>query len=313
MKNYFLAFLFVSFSVIAQTQKDCSKCSSEIIDENNLQSLDSYALKILKNEIYARKGYTFSNQDYSNYFKKFAWYKPLNNNENIKFSDIETKNIEIINQTINQISQLISTQQNSKYKTLSEEKIKEIFTNKRKKDLGINYFIWKVYDYQDKTGNYYLVLTEDKFDEPIDGRPSNNAIKAFNFKVEKEIWTKTFETNEAKKGDEATIWFWSRYIYVEDFDSDGIIEPILFYGTNGDNGRVKILIYYKGKKIGIRIQNGDLDYQRNFSVDADFYKLPKKIQDIVKEQMNLIATNGNSILPYGWEKKMAKKMTLITE
>lgn len=313
MKKYFLAFLFVSFSVIAQTQKDCSKCSSEIIDENNLKSFDSYALKILKNEIYARKGYTFSNQDYSNYFKKFTWYKPLNNNEKIKFSDIETQNIEIINQTINQISQLVSTQQNSKYKTLSEEKIKEIFTSKRKKDLGINYLIWKVYDYQDKTGKYFLVLTEDKFDEPIDGRPNNNAIKAFNFKVEKEIWTKTFETNDAKNGDEASIWFWSRYIYVEDFDNDGIIEPILFYGTNGDNARVKILIYYKGKKIGIRIQNGDLDYQRNFSVDADLYKLPKKIQDTVKEQMSLIATNGNSILPYGWEKKMAKKMTLITE
>lgn len=313
MKKYFLVFLFVSFSVLAQKQRDCSKCSSEIIDENNLQSLDSYGLKLLKNEIYARKGYTFSNQDYSNYFKKFAWYKSLNNNEKIKFSDIEIQNIEIINQTINQISQFISTQQNSKYKTLSDEKIKEIFTEKRKKDLGINYLIWKVYDYQDKTGSYYLVLTEDKFDEPSDERPNNNAIKAFNFKVEKEIWTKTFETNEAKTGDEATIWFWSRYIYVEDFDNDGTIEPILFYGTNGDNGRVKILIYYKGKKIGIRIQNGDLDFERNFSVDTEFYNLPKKIQDVVKEQMNSIVANNHSILPYGWEKKMAKKMTMITE
>ena len=51
MKKYFLAFLFVSFSVLAQKQRDCSKCSSEIIDENNLQSLDSYGLKLLKNEI----------------------------------------------------------------------------------------------------------------------------------------------------------------------------------------------------------------------------------------------------------------------
>lgn len=56
----------------------------------------------------------------------------------------------------------------------------------------------------------------------------NSAIKAFNFKIDGENWTKTFETNDTKHPEEVSIWFWSRYIYVEDFDNDGIIEPIIF-------------------------------------------------------------------------------------
>lgn len=317
MKKYGLAFLFFSLSISAQIPKDCSRCSSEIIDESKIQSLDSYAVKLLKNEIYARKGYTFSNPIFADYFKKFNWYKPLNANSNINFSDLETRNIAILNQKISEISEFISTEQNSKYKTLSAQEQKKIFTEARKKELGINFNIWKVYDYQDKTGKFYLVLTEDNANGQTDKNPMNNAIKAFNFKVDNSIWKKTFETNDTKNSGESSIWFWSRYIYVEDFDNDGIIEPIIFYGTGGDNGysdgRVKILIYYKGKKIGIRIQNGTLDDERNFSVDAEFYNLPKKIQDKVFDQMNFMVKNEHSILPYGWQKKMVKKMTFITE
>lgn len=317
MKNYLLCLLLASVSVTAQNLKDCSKCSSETISENTIENLDIYALKLLKNEIYARKGYVFSNPEYAAYFKNKSWYKPLNNNDAIEFSDIEQKNISLLAQKISEISQYVANEQNSKYKTLSEEKIKELFTVKKKKELGINFSIWKVYDYQDKTGNYYLVLTEEKVKEPKDGNYFNNSIKAFNFKAENDTWTKTFETNDLKKPEEESIWFWTKYIYVEDFDNDGIIEPIVIYGTNGyngyDDGRIKILLYYKGKKIGLRIQNGILDDQRNFNVDADFYNLPKNLQDKIISQMNLMVENNHSILPYGWQKKMAKKMTFIEE
>lgn len=317
MKNYWLVFLLFSGAVVAQIPKDCSKCSKELISESQLQSLDSYTLKLLKNEMYARKGYVFSNLNYSEYFKKFDWYKPIDENSKISFSDIETKNIAILNQKINEISEFISTEQNSKYKTLSDQKIQEIFTDAKKKQFGILFFIWKVYQYEDKTGKYYLVLTEDGDKREVEKQPMNKSIKAFNFKIDGDNWIKTFETNDTKLSEEVSIWFWTRYVYVEDFDNDGIIEPIIFYGSNGyngyDDGRAKILIYYKGKKVGIRIQNGILDDERNFSVDADFYNLPKKIQDKVFEQMNFMEKNNHSLLPNGWQGKVAKKMTFIKE
>ncbi|MFB9079401.1 YARHG domain-containing protein [Flavobacterium procerum] len=317
MKFYFYVMLFVAFSVKSQNKLDCSKCSSEIIDESKLENEDIRSLKLLKNEIYARKGYVFSSPEYSGFFKKYSWYKPVNDNKSIVFSDTEIRNIAILTQKISEISEYLSNEKNSKYKTLSEEKINQIFTKERRKELGINFVIWKVYDYKDKTGSYYLVLTEDKYKENVKGNNFNNAVKAFNFKIENNRWTKTFETNDFKESHEDSIWFWSRYIYVEDFDQDGIIDPIVIYGTSGpnlyDDGRIKILLYYKGKKIGIRIQNGVLDDERNFTVDASFYALPKKIQDKIIEQMNLMVENNHSILPHGWQKKMAKKMTFIQE
>ncbi|KAF2516606.1 YARHG domain-containing protein [Flavobacterium foetidum] len=317
MKFYCYVMLFVAFSIYAQNRLDCSKCSSEIIDEAKLNNEDIASLKLLKNEIYARKGYVFSNAEYATIFKKYSWYKPVNDNKSIVFSDIEVKNIAILGQRISEISEYLNNENNSKYKTLSEEKVNQIFTKEKRKELGVNFVIWKVYEYKDKTGSYYLVLTEDKYKESVKGNNFNNAVKAFNFKIENDRWTKTFEINDFKESHEDSIWFWSRYIYVEDFDQDGIIDPIVIYGTSGLNlysdGRIKILLYYKGKKIGIRIQNGILDDERNFSVDADFYALPKKIQDKIVEQMNLMVGNNHSILPYGWQKKMAKKMTFISE
>lgn len=317
MKFYLCSILFAAFSINAQNKIDCSKCSVELIKESTLQNEDAYSLKLLKNEIYARKGYVFSNAEYSDYFKKYNWYKPLSDNNGIVYSDTEIRNIAILNQRISEISEFLENEKNSKYKTLSKQKTDQIFTKEKRKELGINFNIWKVYNYKDTTGEYYLVLTEDKFKESVDGNNFNNAVKAFNFKIDNGFWIKTFETNDFKDNYEESIWFWSKYIYVEDFDRDGIIDPMIIYGTGGANlysdGRIKILLYYKGKKIGIRIQNGVLDDERNFNVDPDFYTLPKPIKDKIIEQMNLMVENGHSILPYGWQKKMAKKMTFISE
>lgn len=314
-KLIIILFLFPTI-IFAQIPKDCFNCSSVLIESSELGNLEIYKLRLLKNEIYARKGYVFSNKEFKDYFKKLSWYKPLNNNKLIKLSDTETRNVATISQRISEISEFISVEENSKYKTLSEEKIKEIFTEQKRQELKILSNIWKVYDYKDKTGNYYLVLTEDKYDENI-GNRDNISIKAINYKIENKTWKKTFETNDFKENYETGIWFWTRYIYVEDFDNDGIVEPILFYGTNAsngyDDGRIKILIYHKGKKIGIRIQNGILDDERNFTVDATFYSLPKTIQEKVLQQMNAMVENNHSILPYGWQEAMKKKKLFIQE
>lgn len=317
MKFYLCIILLITLSLKAQNKIDCSKCLVELIDESKLQNEDLNSLKLLKNEIYARKGYIFSNSEYANFFKKYSWYKPVSDNNSIVYSDIEIKNIATLTQRISEISEALVNENNSKYKIISKEKTDEIFNEEKKKELEIKFDIWKVYNYKDKTGEYYLVLTENKFKEPVNGNFFNNSIKAFNLKKENNRFVKTFEINDTKGKNEESIWFWTRYIYVEDFDDDGIIEPIVIYGTSGNNGyddgRIKILLYYKGKKIGIRIQNGILDDERNFSVDADFYTVPKKIQDKILEQMNSMVKNNHSILPYGWQKKVAKKMTFIQE
>lgn len=60
------------------------------------QELSTKDLRIIRNEIYARHGWTFSSADLKEYFSKKPWYKPLGNNNSIKLNEMETINVERI-------------------------------------------------------------------------------------------------------------------------------------------------------------------------------------------------------------------------
>lgn len=71
-----------------------------VIGEEELNSYDKEKLTLLKNEIYARHGYKFTNKEMKKYFKEKSWYK-----ENEDFSlkllnDIEKENIRNINKML---------------------------------------------------------------------------------------------------------------------------------------------------------------------------------------------------------------------
>lgn len=198
---------------------------------------------------------------------------------------------------------------------LSQEDLDLLFTDEVKSENDIIYPIYRAYAYADVSGSYQVVLTE-RLEE------QNDSIQAFCFKVdagghiEKRMWKLTDYTR-IDEPEESAIWFWTKYATFEDFDNDGSIEPIIIYGTNGDNGkddgRVKILIYHNGKKVGIRHQNQPLDYDRFTTVDASFYELPASIQAGVETIMHRIYDDGNAIFPAGWEDGLKKKKLLLNE
>ncbi len=85
-------------------------------------------------------------------------------------------------------------------------------------------------------------------------------------------------------------------------------------GPNGkDDGRLKLILYVGEKKVGIRHQNGVLDFQRYMQVDAAFYSLPFAIQEKVKSNLIRIETEGYAILPANWKEAMLAKQTMIKE
>lgn len=191
-----------------------------------------------------------------------------------------------------------------------------------KKELGIEFPIFKTYKYSDKSGNYQLVLTESR-DSIKDKDTINLKIKAFNFKETPGGLNKEWEVNDfalptaADHDGEETIWFWTKYLNLKDIDKDGLADVIMTYGTNGingyDDGRIKILLWHKGQKIAIRHQNGVLDEQRNTQVDPKFYKLPAAIQKHVKALMDKMDANQVAIFPYGWQDAMKKHETDFDE
>ena len=63
-----------------------------------IASFNEKELRILRNEIFARKGYQFKSKDLQEYFSKFEWYTPLySENEIANYLDeIDRHNIEVI-------------------------------------------------------------------------------------------------------------------------------------------------------------------------------------------------------------------------
>jgi len=209
-----------------------------------------------------------------------------------------------------------------KFRILTETETDNIFTQKIKAALRIDYPVFRTYYFKDMAGEHYLLLTEREYKKQYD-EALNDTIKAFLIKKEGDKlavdWIlRDFILAENKaEMKENSIWFWTKYIDLNDYDSDGFIDPIIIYGTSGkngtDDGRIKIIIYYKGQKYAIRHQNGSLDFDRNTQIDAKFYDLPAKIQDRVKEIMDKMTENAQAIFPYGFKEKMDAKKTYFDE
>jgi len=169
-------------------------------------------------------------------------------------------------------------------------------------EFAIHFPIRRVYAYSDRSGKHYCVLTEklDSVESNKDGTPDtlHRAIRAIDLKEDsgrlKKIWEMNdFAMRDPKSGGvEQSIWFWTKFVELTDFDGDGLIDPVLVYGSRADDeagGRIKFLIYYKGKKIAIRHQDSDLDEGRSTEFDKDFYGLPGKVKAAVKSK--IIAIN----------------------
>jgi hypothetical protein len=193
-----------------------------------------------------------------------------------------------------------------KSRILFSPEIQTIFTDSIKKSFNIKYPIFRVYNYADKSGDYYCVLTESRDSISNEKDPFNHSISAVDLKYDKGRFKKTWEINDHVKNDsvETSIWFWTSYFDFKDFDNDKIIEPIIVYGTSGmngyDDGRIKFIIYYKGKKVAIRQQNGVLDGERKTEIDNSFYSLPQKLKDNIKTKMALMEKQGKAIFTATW-------------
>lgn len=205
---------------------------------------------------------------------------------------------------------------------MNDAEIGKVFSQEILEKNGVEYPIFRGYKYEDDNGTHYILLTE-KAGVPSKTDPQTEAIAAFFFDEKTESVTlkrtvKDFRSDEANKvSSEKSIWFWTKFLRLEDLDNDGLIDPIVVYGSTGINkfhdGRIKILVFHNDEKYAIRHQNGTLDDERETAVDEKFYNLPETIQITVKELMTLIASKNFAIFPAGWENAMKNKKTEFNE
>lgn len=70
--------------------------STRLLRNSDIQGLTSWDLKIMRNEIFARKGYIFKTEDMTTYFSSQSWYDPKYSKVDKLLSSIEKRNIEYI-------------------------------------------------------------------------------------------------------------------------------------------------------------------------------------------------------------------------
>ncbi|MFH0894400.1 MAG: hypothetical protein V2A54_08180 [Bacteroidota bacterium] len=189
--------------------------------------------------------------------------------------------------------------------------------------LGIRFPVFKAYTYTDKSGEYCVVLTERSYKPREKETDFNDTIQAFCFTKKGADLSPYWSLRDfiLKGGDnrseETSIWFFSKFMLFDDLDNDGKVDPVVVYGTTADNGsddgRIRILVYYKGQKRAIRHQNSPYDGGRYTKVDAEYYDLPQSIQTRVLKVMEDLYEADRAIFPAGYKEKMKLKKTSFDE
>lgn len=72
------------------------EASDRLLTSDDVSNLNSWELKIMRNEIFARYGYIFKKEEMRSYFNAQRWYTPRYENVDGMLSDVEKKNIELI-------------------------------------------------------------------------------------------------------------------------------------------------------------------------------------------------------------------------
>ncbi|WP_205512263.1 M949_RS01915 family surface polysaccharide biosynthesis protein [Longitalea arenae] len=218
----------------------------------------------------------------------------------------------LINSAIAQTSSLTSD-------IVSPRELTALLTDSIKKEMNINFPVYRAHRYADRSGKHYCILTESR-DAIKDKDTLHHTIKAVNILEAEGKLSKAWEMNDhiiKSEQEENSIWFWTKYMEFKDHDKDGLTDPFIIYGTSGmdgtGNGRIKILIYYKGRKVAIRHQNGTLDFERETQVDQAFYDLPLPLQKAIQKKMELMTQNNVAIFPAGWQTAMKQKKLVFNE
>lgn len=83
-----------TLAVVAVSAEIVPASDDRYLQEADLVGLDKRMLRIARNEIFARHGYSFNSSDLRSHFSQYTWYNPYT--KNVALSRVEQSNIEFI-------------------------------------------------------------------------------------------------------------------------------------------------------------------------------------------------------------------------
>ncbi len=83
------------YGKVAQVNSAPAYSSTKSLSVTRLQKYSNHALFLARNELYARHGFKFTNEELAAHFSKKSWYKPRANAQ-VKLNTIESQNVALI-------------------------------------------------------------------------------------------------------------------------------------------------------------------------------------------------------------------------
>lgn len=77
-------------------QEEPENAGTLVLNRPYLDGISKADLRLMRNRILANHGYRFTSKDLQEYFGKYRWYKPVDDNSTIKLNIIEQVNLELI-------------------------------------------------------------------------------------------------------------------------------------------------------------------------------------------------------------------------
>lgn len=158
MKTFFILILTINQITIinAQTLKDCSACSTQIVNAEQIKNLSIDEIRFLTNDLFARKGYVFQDSDIDAYYSNKTWYKPVNANYTLEYNNIEKQNIKLFQEKTKE-------QKVNREKLITElKKLKNLINQNNKQELKRQFS----FDVEDNS-NFIKNITDEIFIEDI--------------------------------------------------------------------------------------------------------------------------------------------------
>ncbi|CAA9197479.1 M949_RS01915 family surface polysaccharide biosynthesis protein [Flavobacterium collinsii] len=196
------------------------------------------------------------------------------------------------------------------YTTFGFAQKKEIhrLTKKEITQRGLNnltdFPIYRALECSDKGGVYELLFCENQ--KIISKKDTlNTKIQAIFVQNDHGGFLEKWRINdllEDSNPKETTIYFWTKYCSTTDLDGDGLIDPVIVYGTRTEYNeirRVKIITISHNKKYVIRAVECDLDYCRSFKKDSTWNLLPLKTRTYLNSLVERLRKEQNLLLKDG--------------
>ena len=172
------------------------------------------------------------------------------------------------------------------------------------KKAGFELPVFRRYCYSDKAGSHVLLLGE-KRDLPFAEERLSSTIQAALYKVGADggSLTPEWSIRDFAGKEEAGLNFRSKLIELADIDGDGLVDPVLvyrFFGPDGADrivnddfvGRIKIVAFHQGRKATIHAITGNLDGDRKTTANANYFALPKPVQQHLVKKMAAMYSAG---------------------